>query len=175
MLSIVSDDSKYDRYLAGTATLTDSEERGRVLFFGEYNEFFPTTSGADCAHCHAGNNFENDLYMNNGLDTDADFIDFGREDVTSFIEDRAKFKVTSLRNIEVTGPYMHDGRFQTLEEVVGHYNANVQNSSTVDPALLGTTSTGLMLDEFEQADLINFLKTLTDNTFLTNIEYSNPF
>ena len=70
---------------------------------------------------------------------------------------------------------MHDGRFQTLEEVVGHYNANVQNSSTVDPALLGTTSTGLMLDEFEQADLINFLKTLTDNTFLTNIEYSDPF
>ncbi|MGY8926873.1 MAG: hypothetical protein ACKVJC_06225 [Flavobacteriales bacterium] len=80
-----------------------------------------------------------------------------------------------MRNIEVTGPYMHDGRFQTLEEVVEHYNANVQNSSTVDPALLGTTSTGLMLDAFEQADLVNFLKTLTDNTFLTNIEYSDPF
>ena len=70
---------------------------------------------------------------------------------------------------------MHDGRFQTLEEVVQHYNANVQNSSTVDPALLGTTSTGLMLDVFEQEDLVNFLKTLTDNTFLTNVEYSNPF
>jgi len=175
MFSIVSDDSKYDRFLAGTATLTDSEERGRVLFFGEYNEFFPTTSGADCAHCHAGNNFENDLYMNNGLDTDANFIDFGREDATTAITDRAKFKVTSLRNIEVTGPYMHDGRFQTLEEVVDHYNANVQNSSTVDPALLGTTSTGLMLDVQEKTDLINFLKTLTDNTFLTNIEYSDPF
>ena len=175
MLSIVSDDSKYDRYLAGTATLTSSEERGRVLFFGEYNEFFPSTSGADCAHCHAGNNFENDLYMNNGLDTDANFIDFGREDATAAIEDRAKFKVTSLRNIEVTGPYMHDGRFQTLEEVVDHYNANVQNSSTVDPALLGTTSTGLMLDATEKQDLINFLKTLTDNTFLTNIDYSDPF
>lgn len=175
MMSIVSDDSKYDRYLAGLATLTASEERGRVLFFGEYNEFFPATSGADCAHCHAGNNFENDLYMNNGLDTDANFIDFGREDATTSIEDRAKFKVTSLRNIEVTGPYMHDGRFQTLEEVVDHYNANVQNSSTVDPALLGTTSTGLMLDAQEKIDLINFLKTLTDNTFLTNIEYSDPF
>ena len=70
MLSIISDDSKYDRYLAGNATLSDSEERGRVLFFGEYNEFFPNLSGADCAHCHSGNNFENDLYMNNGLDTD---------------------------------------------------------------------------------------------------------
>jgi cytochrome c peroxidase len=70
---------------------------------------------------------------------------------------------------------MHDGRFQTLEEVVNHYNSNVQNSSTVDPALLGTTSTGLMLDALEQEDLINFLKTLTDNTFLNNPDYSDPF
>ncbi len=175
MLSIVSDDSKYDRYLAGLATLTASEERGRVLFFGEYNEFFPNISGADCAHCHAGNNFENDLYMNNGLDTDAGFIDFGREDATNNVADRAKFKVTSLRNIAVTQPYMHDGRFETLEEVVDHYNSNIQNSSTVDPALLGTTSTGLMLDALEKEDLINFLKTLTDNTFLNNPDYSNPF
>jgi|TARA_B110000967_G_C18894547_1_gene569644 cytochrome c peroxidase len=175
MLSIISDDSKYDRYLAGNATLSDSEERGRVLFFGEYNEFFPNLSGADCAHCHSGNNFENDLYMNNGLDMDAGFLDFGREEATGNIADRAKFKVTSLRNIEVTPPYMHDGRFQTLEEVVNHYNSNVQNSSTVDPALLGTTSTGLMLDALEQEDLINFLKTLTDNTFLNNPDYSDPF
>ncbi|MFT6243763.1 MAG: cytochrome c peroxidase [Salibacteraceae bacterium] len=175
MMSIISDDSKYDRYLAGLVTLTDSEERGRVLFFGEYNEFFPNISGADCAHCHAGNNFENDLYMNNGLDTDAGFVDFGREDATNNVADRAKFKVTSLRNIEVTQPYMHDGRFQTLEEVVDHYNSNVQNSSTVDPALLGTTSTGLMLDALEKEDLINFLKTLTDNTFLNNPDYSDPF
>ena len=175
MLSIISDDSKYDRYLAGNATLSDSEERGRVLFFGEYNEFCPNLSGADCAHCHSGNNFENDLYMNNGLDMDAGFLDFGREEATGNIADRAKFKVTSLRNIEVTPPYMHDGRFQTLEEVVNHYNSNVQNSSTVDPALLGTTSTGLMLDALEQEDLINFLKTLTDNTFLNNPDYSDPF
>lgn len=175
MLSIVSDDSKYDRYLAGTAQLTASEERGRVLFFGEYNEFFPDISGADCAHCHAGNNFENDLYMNNGLDEDAQFIDFGRELVTDLPSDRAKFKVTSLRNIAVTPPYMHDGRFQTLEEVVDHYNSGVKNSSTVDPALLGTTATGLMLDEQEKEDLINFLKTLTDYTFLNNPAYSDPY
>ena len=99
MMSIISDDSKYDRYLAGLVQLTPSEERGRYLFFEEYNEFFPQTSGADCAHCHAGNNFENDLYMNNGLDEDAQFIDFGRELVTNLATDRAKFKVTSLRNI----------------------------------------------------------------------------
>ncbi len=171
MLSIVSDNSKYDQYLAETATLTDSEERGRVLFFTEYNQFFPDISGADCVHCHAGNNFENDLYMNNGLDTDAQFVDFGRENATGNVNDRAKFKIPSLRNIEVTGPYMHDGRFTTLEEVVEHYNNGVQNSSTVDPALLGTTATGLMLDAQEKTDLVNFLKTLTDYTFLNNPEY----
>ena len=174
MMSIISDDSKYDRYLAGLVQLTPSEERGRVLFFGEYNEFFPEISGADCAHCHAGNNFENDLYMNNGLDEDAQFVDFGRELATDLASDRAKFKVTSLRNIAVTPPYMHDGRFQTLEEVVDHYNSDVKNSSTVDPALLGTTSTGLMLDDQEKEDLINFLKTLTDYTLLTNPAYSDP-
>ena len=98
--------------------------------------------------------------MNNGLDTDAGFLDFGREEATNNVADRAKFKVTSLRNIEVTQPYMHDGRFQTLEEVVDHYNSNVQNSSTVNPALLGTTSTGLMLDALEKQDLINFFLDL---------------
>lgn len=175
MMSILSEDSKYDRFLAGQVQLTASEERGRVLFFGEYNEFFPEISGADCAHCHAGNNFENDLYMNNGLDEDAQFIDFGRELVTGLTSDRAKFKVTSLRNIAVTPPYMHDGRFQTLEEVVDHYNEGVKNSSTVDPALLGTTATGLMLDEQEKVDLINFLKTLTDYTLLSNPAYSDPY
>ena len=175
MMSIVSDDSKYDRYLAGLVQLTPSEERGRELFFGEYNEFFPDISGADCAHCHAGNNFENDLYMNNGLDEDAEFVDLGREIVTGLTSDRAKFKVTSLRNIAVTPPYMHDGRFETLEEVVDHYNTGVKNSSTVNPALLGTTATGLMLDEQEKEDLINFMKTLTDDTFLNNPSYSDPY
>ena len=175
MLSIVSDNSKYDQYLAGTATLTESEERGRVLFFTEYNEFFPNTSGADCAHCHAGNNFENDQYMNNGIDTDSEFTDFGYELVTGDPSDRAKFKVPSLRNIEVTGPYMHDGRFETLEEVVDHYNEHVKNSSTVNLALLSTTSTGLMLDEQDKIDLVNFLKTLTDESLLTNPNYKDPY
>ena len=175
MMSIISDDSKYDRYLAGLVQLTPSEERGRVLFFAEYNEFFPDVSGADCFHCHAGNNFETDLYFNNGLDQDQEFIDFGRELVTDLATDRAKFKVTSLRNIAVTPPYMHDGRFETLEEVVDHYNSGVKSSTTVDLALLGTTSTGLMLDAEEKTDLINFLKTLTDYTLLSNPAYSDPY
>lgn len=175
MNSIVSNNSKYDQYLAGKATLTASEERGRQLFFQEYNQFFPDSSGADCAHCHAGLNFENDKYMNNGLDDDASVTDIGREKVTQSPTDKAKFKVTSLRNIALTAPYMHDGRFNTLEEVVEHYNNGLQQSATLDPALQQTIGTGLMLDAQEKADLVAFLKTLTDITLTTNPEYSNPF
>lgn len=175
MLSIVSNQSKYDQFLAGTAQLTPSEERGRALFFEEYNPFFPDQSGADCAHCHSGDNFENDLYMNNGLDEDGQFTDIGREAVTNNAQDKGKFKVTSLRNIALTAPYMHDGRFNTLEEVVEHYNNNLKTSATIDPALEMTRATGLMLDAQEKADLIAFLKTLTDQELLTNPEFSNPF
>jgi cytochrome c peroxidase len=175
MMSIVSYDSKYDQWLAANATLTESEERGRLLFETEYNPFFPEFSGADCAHCHGGANFENDQYMNNGLDTDAEFLDMGREAVTEDATDRAKFKVPSLRNVAVTAPYMHDGRFQTLEEVVDHYNEGIKESSTADVTVLNTKETGLFLDEQDKIDLVNFLKTLTDETFLTNEAYRTPF
>ncbi len=175
MLSIVSYDSKYDRYLAGLDTLSESEKRGMELYFAEYNPFFPEFSGADCQHCHGGPNFENDRYMNNGLDTDNEFEDFGREEVTGLRSDRAKFKVPTLRNIEVTPPYMHDGRFETLEEVVDHYNRGIKESSTVDPAILNTKETGLLLTEQDKTDLVNFLKTLTDRKFLNNDDYKSPF
>jgi len=176
MLSIVSSNSKYDQFLVGEAEFTESEERGRLLFETEYNPFFPDQSGADCAHCHGGANFENDLYMNNGLDLDADFLDIGREMVTQDISDKAKFKVPTLRNIEVTAPYMHDGRFETLEEVVDQYNLHVQQSSTLDPSLIQVVDNGgLNLSQQDKTDLINFLKTLTDQEFLSNPQYSNPF
>lgn len=175
MLSIVSFDSKYDKFLAGEAQLSDSEERGRAIFFTEYNPFFPDYSGADCAHCHSGANFENNLYMNNGLDIESNLQDMGREIVTQDPADRAKFKVPSLRNIALTPPYMHDGRFQTLEEVVDHYNAGIQPSSTADPTVINTMDSGLFLDAQGKADLVNFLKTLTDETFLTNPDYASPF
>ena len=175
MNTIVSYNSKYDQFLAGNATLSESEERGRKLYFAEYNPFFPDLSGADCQHCHGGENFENDKYMNNGLDTDANFEDFGRENATLLPEDRAKFKVPSLRNIAVTPPYMHDGRFNTLEEVIDHYNEGIQESSTVDDAILATKQTGLLLTEQDKTDLVNFLKTLTDTDLLTNTAYASPF
>lgn len=174
MNSIVSNDSKYDQHLAGTATLTDSEERGKQLFFTEYNPFFPEKSGADCAHCHGGDNFENDLYMNNGLDSDGDITDFGREDVTSDKSDRGKFKVPSLRNVELTFPYMHDGRFATLEEVVDHYNSGIKPSATLDGAIEQTREKGLQLTDQDKADLVAFLKTLTDKSLTTNSAYSDP-
>ena len=174
MMSIISNDSKFDQWQAGTATLTESEERGRLLFETEYNPFFPEFSGADCAHCHGGANFENDQYMNNGSDTDAEFTDMGREDATENAADRAKFKVPTLRNVAVTAPYMHDGRFQTLEEVVDHYNEGIKESSTADETVLNTKDTGLFLTAQDKVDLVNFLKTLTDETFLTNEEYRSP-
>jgi cytochrome c peroxidase len=175
MHSIVSYQSKYDQYLSGEAELTDSEERGRVLFFAEYNPFFPDLSGADCAHCHSGNNFENDQYMNNGLDNDADMVDIGREAVTGSSTDRGKFKVPTLRNVEYTFPYMHDGRFATLEEVLDHYNEGLQASSTLEPELENTREAGLLLDATDKADIIAFLKTLTDASLMNNAAYGSPF
>lgn len=174
MFSIVSVNSKYDKHLRGEANLTASEERGKELFFAEYNPGFPAISGADCAHCHSGKNFENDDYMNNGLDSI--FTDDGREKATLNSADKAKFKVPSLRNIELTAPYMHDGRFKTLEEVLRHYNTGLVNSPTMDPALLYPYyNGGLMLSNQDIQDLIAFLKTLTDDDLANNQAYSSPF
>lgn len=175
MNSIVSYQSLYDQFLKDSTVFNESQKRGRDLFFQEYNEFFPEESGADCAHCHGGTNFENDQYMNNGLDGDGSIKDIGRENVTKKVEDKGKMKVTSLRNIAITAPYMHDGRFKTLEEVVDHYNSGLQASSTLDPALEQTRGTGLRLTDQDKKDLVNFLKTLTDTELTTNPEYSSPF
>jgi len=175
MNSIVSVDSKYDQFLAGKATLSADEERGRFLFFTEYNPAFPNASGADCQHCHGGANFENDKYMNNGLDDNASITDKGRENVTKNPADLGKFKVTSLRNVELTHPYMHDGRFKTLEEVIEHYNL-VKSSNTIDGSFLQQLPNGgLKLTSMDKKALVAFLKTLTDYKLITNPAYSSPF
>ncbi len=175
MNSIVSNNSKFDKEERGEYAYTASEQRGKNLFYTEYNAFFPNTSGADCAHCHSGANFENDNYMNNGLDSDANISDDGREDATGDPADKGKFKVTSLRNIELTPPYMHDGRFNTLEQVVNHYNGHLEFSTTIDPALEATRATGLFLTAQDKTDLVNFLKALTDTELATDERYSSPF
>ena len=174
LFSIVSNRSKYDLWLQGEAELTAEEERGRFLFFTEYNPGFPSESGADCQHCHSGPNFSNNQYMNNGLDSGEFFVDFGRELVTGIASDRANFKVTSLRNIELTPPYMHDGRFQSLEEAVNHYNL-VTMSSTLEPEFEQQLPNGLQLSSDDKAALVSFLKTLTDIPLTQDNRYSNPF
>ena len=172
MVSITSYQSKYDDFLAGKINLTTSEERGRRLYFREYNQFIPDSSGADCAHCHGGFNFENDRYMNNGLD--AIFQDSGRYNATKNPNDIGKFKVVSLRNIAITAPYMHDGRFQTLAQVIDHYDHGIKSSNTLDPAIATTQATGLRLSPQNKADLIAFLNTLTDFKLIGNPAFKNP-
>ncbi len=174
MNTIVSNSSRYDDYLAGTVSLTPEEERGRYLFFTEYNPGFPAASGADCQHCHGGANFENDQYMNNGIDDDATVTDIGRQTVTGNAADKARFKVPSLRNVAITAPYMHDGRFRTLEEVVDHYNL-VKTSATLDASFQQQLPGGLQLSATDKKALVAFLKTLTDKKLMTNPEYASPF
>ncbi len=173
MLTVVSGNSKWDKVQRGEASFTEQEERGRNLFFSEFDPTGKVKSG-ECFHCHGGPNFTNDRFMNNGLDDDASFMDIGRERVTMDPADRAKFKVPTLRNIAVTAPYMHDGRFTTLEEVVRHYSSGVKQSSTVDVLLQFSLKPGLGLSESDVADLVAFLKTLTDEAYLTNPKYAKP-
>jgi cytochrome c peroxidase len=167
MYSLVSGDSKFDRVQRGLDTFSISEKKGQILFNTEFN---PASGikGADCFHCHGDINFTNNEYLNNGLDSV--FTDKGRAMVTGRASDEGKFKVPSLRNVEVTGPYMHDGRFKTLEEVVEHYNSGIRFSSTLDPNM-HTIRQGLQLTASEKRDLINFMKTLTDQTYLNNPKY----
>lgn len=176
MHSIISNGSKFDQFQRGEITLTDSEERGRALFFAPFNPNDPAISGADCGRCHGGPNFTNNAFMNNGLDMGMNFSDLGRFDVTGNPGDRARFKVTSLRNIAVTQPYMHDGRIESLEEVVEHYNTGVFGSPTLDPILNNIRQNGgLGLSQQDKDDLVAFMHTLTDEIFLNNEVYKSPF
>jgi cytochrome c peroxidase len=131
--------------------------------------------GADCFHCHphGGGRFTDGLIRNNGLDPESMWTDLGLGGVTGLPQDRAKFKTPSLRNVVLTAPYMHDGRFQTLEEVIEHYNSGGHPSTTVDPNMKYTTG-GLQLTPEKKAQLIAFLHTLTDTEFVTNPDFLDP-
>ena len=173
--TMISNNSKFDRFEKGEIVLSESEERGRVLFFREFDPF-TGQKGGECFHCHGGFNFTNDLFMNNGLDDDSGFTDLGRYSVTNDPIDKARFKVPSLRNVALTPPYMHDGRFATLEEVMEHYATGVKPSSTLDELLFHNIEPGgLQLTSQDKADLVEFLKTLNDVTFSTDDRFSSPF
>jgi cytochrome c peroxidase len=162
LLTLTSFDSKFDRVLRGAEQFTDQEKRGFQLFSTEYD---PRRGqfGADCFHCHGGALFQSQTFANNGLDSE--FSDIGRAKITGNKSDEGKFAVPSLRNVALTGPYMHDGRFRTLEEAVDHYCNGVKRSATLDPNLAKHPDGGVALSKSDQQALVAFLKTLTDPRF----------
>jgi cytochrome c peroxidase len=162
LLSLVSQEARFDQAMRGEVEFSKREKRGFELFITEHD---PANGlkGADCFHCHGGSLFTNHTFANNGL-TD-NFKDLGRELVTGDANDRGKFKVPSLRNLAATAPYMHDGRFENLEEVVEHYNSGVKRSPTLDPNLAKHPETGLDLSAEDKAALLAFLHTLNDPLF----------
>jgi cytochrome c peroxidase len=158
LLTLTAYGAKFDHALKGTATLSEDEKRGFELFMTEYD---PRTGqfGADCFHCHGGSLFSDHQFHNNGLLPSDD--DPGRFRITNVESDRNKFSTPSLRNIALTAPYMHDGRFATLEEVVAHYSSGIQRSPTLDPNLAKHPDGGLQLNQADQRALVAFLKSLT--------------
>ena len=164
LLVQTSFDSKFDHVMNGTAKFTDEEARGFILFNTEYDPYHGQY-GADCFHCHGGPLFQSQSFANNGLDST--FRDLGRYNVTKRAGDEGKFAVPSLRNVAVTAPYMHDGRFQTLEQVVEHYCTGTKRSPTLDPNLAKHPDGGVPLSAADKKALVAFLKTLTDEKYLT--------
>jgi cytochrome c peroxidase len=161
LLTLISSDSRFEKALRGAAKFTADEQRGFELFFTE-SDPARGVRGADCFHCHGGADFSNHGFLNNGLDDDAARKDEGRAGFTRRDSDRGTFSVPSLRNVALTAPYMHDGRFATLEGVVAHYNQGVKPSDTLDPNLAKHfASGGLGLSAEEQRALAAFLRTLT--------------
>lgn len=164
--TLISADSKFDRVMAQKEQFTPQEQRGWTIFF---DAGYPETPMAECSHCHTDPLFTNLAYENNGLDeapNPDDFPDAGRGGITEIASDMGRFKVPTLRNIAVTAPYMHDGRFATLEEVIDHYNAGGHHAENVNPNVRP-----LRLADQDKQDLIAFLHTLTDSTALQNNNY----
>lgn len=145
------------------ASITPEEWAGYDLFL--------SLNGADCFHCHNGPLMQVQKFSNNGL---APTLDLGREGVTGNPNDRRKFKVPTLRNIGVSAPYMHDGRFKTLDEVIDHYSSGIVVSPTIDPMIEFANQGGVQLDAEQKMLLKQFLLTLTDYHFLQNPAFQDP-
>ncbi|UXX77962.1 cytochrome-c peroxidase [Reichenbachiella carrageenanivorans] len=185
MRTLISADSKYDRYLLGAEAFTPQEKLGMDLFFTH-----PVPSiglrGGNCGDCHvpiltSGDRQGFNGFHNNGLTGEKE-LEAGLMAVTGKAVDQGKFKAPSLRNIALTAPYMHDGRFSTLEEVLDHYNEGIQTSPTLDALIVEATNNPtqelpvkLGLTQEEKEAIIVFLQTLTDNNFIHNEDFSDPF
>jgi cytochrome c peroxidase len=158
VVSLTTSNSKYDKVLRKQEKFTEMEQKGYALF------------QKHCTSCHKEPLLTNDAFKNNGLLMDEDLKDLGRMKITQNSKDSLLFKVPTLRNIEFTFPYMHDGRFKTLTEVVKHYNSGIQKSTTLSKEL----EQPMKLSDNERTELVAFLKTLTDKTFLFNTKYAYP-
>lgn len=154
--------SRYDKQMQGIVNFTIEEYEGFDIFY---------TERGDCFHCHGTSLLHDNLFHNNGLDASPDL---GLYMITQNSDDLGKFKTPTLRNIELTAPYMHDGRFQSLEEVVDFYCDNLNYSPTISPLMKNVGQGGVNLTPYERVCLIAFLKTLTDDFFITNPALGAP-
>jgi cytochrome c peroxidase len=182
--TLVSSNSRFDQFKRGDPTaLTSFEKQGLLLFSTHPVAGSRGVRGGNCSDCHAGNLQAGRDFANNGLDLT--FTDLGRAAVTGFAADRGRFQVPSLRNIELTGPYMHDGRLANLDSVLNHYNEHIVfNSPNLDPIITnasnlgspqpGLPPLGLGLTATEKAQIVAFLKTLTDTTFTHDARFGPP-
>ncbi|WP_452225649.1 cytochrome-c peroxidase [Lacinutrix chionoecetis] len=164
--TLISANSKFDKFTLGQTTLTPQEQNGLDVFMDE-------TRG-DCFHCHGNPNnplWTDNIFHNNGLDST--FTDLGLGAVTGDVNDNGKFKSPSLRNLAYTAPYMHDGRFAILEEVIEFYSTGLQDSETIDPLMKKVQQGGVNLSAQDKADLKAFLLTLSDPSFLNNPDFQN--
>lgn len=169
--TLLSGNSPYDRFLRGEPTGYTQAEEFKMI--SGYNVFIEESKG-DCFHCH-GDNFNplwtTNEFFNNGLDADPRL---GRAAVTGEPSDVGKFKAPSVRNLLFTAPYMHDGRFNTIEEVVEHYSTGLVWSPTIDPLMKNIDNGGVNLNPQDKSDLVFFLKSLTDSSFITNPAFQDP-
>lgn len=164
--TMVSSNSKYDRVIQGEEAFTIQEQAG----FDSFNAL----TGGDCFHCHGGALTTDFSYKNNGLDEFPD--DTARGLVTGLADDNFKFKVPSLRNLEYSAPYMHDGRFATLDEVINFYSIGLQHQSpNISPLMEFSAQGGVQLNPQERAELKAFLLTLSDPDFINNPDFQNPW
>ncbi len=164
-----SGQSKFDRFMRGEIFLDENEYNGFDMFF-DLSRDLPD---AECLHCHAAPLFTTNEYLNNGIEplgSVFDFPDKGRGEVTDVAHDMGTFKVPTLYNIALMAPYMHDGRFETLEEVLDHYNSGGHRQEFPNQFIYP-----LGLTEGQKQDIIAFLHTLTDSLVLQNEDFSNPF
>jgi cytochrome c peroxidase len=174
--TLISSNSSYDQYLNGTYKPTKEELAGMMLF-NQAPDPEKGIRGANCAHCHGGPKNYLELFHNNGLDSLSK--DRGIAALTNVATDEARFKVPTLRNIALTAPYMHDGRFKTLTEVIDHYSEGIKQTPALSAFLQDESNvkgaSSLRLSTQEKQQLLAFLNMLTDSTFIKDPRFSNPF